>query len=314
MQSLKVNDNLSESDYSIITKDNKFIQMEYIEEDVRRAEPYIVKPGVWAIKKTSSGLVLLETSFNNDNILRTHSFTELISSKIRTFFSNFDKYKSRGMLPVRNMLLWGPAGTGKTSTLIEAIDLYTKDANTAVIVWHTDKYEAHTVKDFFQTFQYQGVDRQIVVVEDIGGVESDVGRVRSDSSLLSILDNKEATFVIPTLLIATTNHPETLLGNISNRPGRFQDKIHVGFPKPNERLNLLKFFYNKEISPELEALIKGRDTEEFTPDHIKNVVINADLYDQSVEQAIGVMKKEIDSYKKAFGQEREMGVNSFYDE
>lgn len=315
LEETKINENFEESDYSLITKDNKFIQFEYIEVEDKKREPTTVRPGIWAIQKTMSGLILLETSFNVDFILQTHPITVEISKRIDIFFNKFDSYRKKNMLPIRKFLLYGPGGTGKSTCIIEAIDKYTKDNKTAVIVWHTDKFEASDVKDFFQTFKYEnGIEKLIVVVEDIGGVEIDEVRRPSLSSLLSLLDNKEQTFKIPTLVLATTNHPETLLGNLTNRPGRFSDKIEVGYPKSKERLALLKFFYPEELNDQTLKLISGSQTEKFTPDHIKNIVENADLYGTTIEQAILDMIKEIGYFNKAFGKDKEMGVrNSFYD-
>lgn len=312
LNTIKLTDEITESDYSIITKDNKFIQFQYIEDEQRKAEPYIVTPGVWSIQKSMSGYFLQETAFFKDELLNTYSYTQDIKKRIKTFFDRFYIYTSKNRLPIRRFLLYGPAGSGKSSIIVEAIEDYTKDNKTATIIWHTDKFEAYQVKDFIQSFDYKDVDKQIVVIEDIGGVERDEGRRPSESSLLSLLDNTEKTFTIPTLILATTNHPETLLGNLTNRPGRFSDKIEVTFPKPDERLNLLKFFYKGELSEAAINIIKSSKTDSFTPDHIKNIVDNSELYDKLIEDAIDDMVKEIAFFNKAFSKTSSMG--SFYDE
>lgn len=267
-------------------------------------------PGIFAIQKTMGGLILVETSFNRDPLLNTHSYTQLVKSKIDTFFSRFHIYTKKNQLPIRKFLLYGPAGSGKTSILIEAIDTYTKDGKTATIVWHTDKFEAADVKQFMQSFEYKDVDKVILVIEDIGGVEREQGMRPSESSLLSLLDNKESTFKIPTLVLATTNYPETLLGNLTNRPGRFSDKIEVSWPKAKERLNLLKFFYSGDLTEKEIDLITGSKTEQFTPDHIKNFVENAELYDKTIAEAINDMVADLKTFNKSFNKEREMGMFS----
>lgn len=313
LNTVKPGDELSESDYSIITKDNKFVQYKYIDDAERKAEPYEVTPGIWAIKKSMSGLVLQQTTFVVDKILNTYSYTQDIKKRINTFFSRFEIYIKKGKLPIRRFLLHGPAGTGKTTVIIEAIDEYTQDGKTFTLVWHTDKYEASQVKDFIQSFAYNGIDKMILVIEDIGGVEREEGGRSSESSLLSLLDNKEETFKIPTLIIATTNHPEMLLGNLTNRHTRFSDKIEVTYPKSNERLALLKFFCEQELSAASIELITSSRTDDFTPDHIKGVVENSELYDQTIEEAITNMYEEIGHFKKAFGKNKSI-KNAFYDE
>jgi len=42
------------------------------------------------------------------------------------------------------------------------------------------------------------------------------------------------------MIIATTNHPETFLGNLTNRQEDFPDKIEVSWPDSNARKALLK--------------------------------------------------------------------------
>lgn len=303
-------DILSESDYSIVHND-EFLQYEFIDDEERKAEPYTVTPGIFAIHKTMAGLVLLETAFNVDRILQTYSYSADMKKRIATFFSRFHIYTKRGQLPIRKFLIYGPAGTGKSTCIVEAIDEYTKDLKTVTIVWHTDKFEASHVKDFMQSFEYKGVDKVILLIEDIGGVEREQGIRPSESSLLSLLDNKEQTFKIPTLVLATTNYPETLLGNLTNRPGRFSDKIEISWPKAAERLNLLKFFCpDVTLSDRAVDLITGNKTNQFTPDHIRNLVENSELYDKTIEDAIDDMVKDIGTFSKSFGKEREMGIFS----
>jgi len=313
LNTVKPGDELSESDYSIITKDNKFVQYKYIDDADRKAEPYEVTPGIWSIQKTMSGLVLQETSFVVDKILDTYSYSRDIKKRIDTFFSRFHIYKEQGALPLRKMLLYGPPGGGKSTVIVAAIDDYAKDNKTATVVWHTDKFEANQIKDFIQTFSYTNVDKMILIIEDIGGVEREEGGRSSESSLLSLLDNKEETFKIPTLILSTTNHPEMLLGNLTNRPGRFSDKIEVSYPKPSERLNLLKFFHKEELSEDAIKLITSDKTSEFTPDHIKNALLNSKLYDKTIEEAMTDMYEEIGNFKKAFGKNKSI-KNAFYDE
>ena len=297
---IKVGDKVEESDYSTLTSDDKFIQMEYVSENEKESK-YAVKPGVWAIKSTQMGLLLVETSFTQDNILETFASTEDISKRIDCFFRKVDRYKVHGFeVARRGMLLYGIAGSGKSTTITKAVRTYGSDGKTAIIIWHTDRIEAGHVKSFMKNFDYQGVERVILVIEDIGGVESDRHGYDSESSLLSLLDNQEKTFTIPTLIIATTNHPDRFLANLTNRPGRFDDKIEVGYPKAPERQALMTFFAKELATDDVLKLIGSNSCNEFSPAHIKEIVIRADLYDKSIKDVILDMTKEIELYKKAF--------------
>lgn len=205
--------------------------------------------------------------------------------------------------------------TGKSTGISKVIRNYTGDNKTAVVVWPTDKYEASKVKDFVKSFKYVGVERLIMIVEDIGGVEVDQVRMKSDSSLLSLLDNQEKTFTIPVFILATTNHPEIFLGNLTNRPNRFDDKIEVGYPDSKFRCALLNFF-NKDVMTEKEALDLMSDdkTEKFSPAHIREIIIRSRIYDKTIPDVIREMIKEIGTFENAFEKPKVMGAgirNSF---
>lgn len=290
------------SDFATLTPSGKFVQLEYVENEDTKIEPYKVKPGIWAIQKTMQGLKLVPTSFTEDEILESFVQTKETTDKIDCFFNRLHVYKKRKIeIPIRRALLYGPAGTGKSTIISLAARKYAKEGNTAIILWHTDKFESHIVKDFIKVFEYEGVDKLILVVEDIGGVEAKEVSRHSDSSLLSLLDNQEKTFKIPTMIIATTNHPETFLGSLTNRPGRFADKIEVGFPNSKARQELLKFFAQEEsVTEELLELIGNNKCKEFTVDHLKEIFLRSDLYGRTPYEVTNELIGEITKYKNAF--------------
>lgn len=311
LDEITINTEFPTSDFATLTPSGKFVQLEYVESETK-IEPYIVKPGIWAIQKTVAGLKLFPTEFITDSILESFVHTKDITDKIDMFFTRLHVYAKRKIeIPIRRMLLYGPAGTGKTSSLSVASRKYAKDGKTAIILWHTDKFESYQVKDFIKAFTYEGVEKLILIVEDIGGVEQKEVSRPSDSSLLSLLDNQEKTFKIPTMIIATTNHPETFLGNLTNRPGRFADKIEVGFPNSIARQELLKFFSQGEpVSDDLLALIGDNKCKEFTVDHLKEIFLRSDLYGRTPYEVTEELIAEIKKYENAFQSKgNRMGLN-----
>lgn len=202
--------------------------------------------------------------------------------------------------------------TGKTTIIAESARKYKDLGKTFILLWHTDKIEAGDVKDFIKHLQYEGVDHMILVAEDIGGIEIDQARIRSESALLSLLDNQEQTFKIPVLILATTNYPENFMGNLTNRPNRFDDKIRVDFPKGESRVKLLEF-YDKEslLDEEAKKLIASKDCNEFSPAHIREVIIRSAIYNQAPSQVIKDMVREIKEFKNAFEQKsKNLGLHS----
>lgn len=304
---LKIDDIIPESDFASLTPKGNFFQLEYIESP-DKIEPYKVNPGIWAIQKTGSGLRLFETSFVSDKILDSFVSTTHITDKIDCFFNKIPVYYEMGFeVAKRAALLYGPAGTGKSTAITQIANKYTSDGKTAVVIWHTDKFEAYQVKDFIKSFAYVGVEKLILVAEDIGGIEIDQARMKSDSSLLSLLDNQEKTFTIPTFILATTNYPANFMGNLTNRPNRFDDKIEVGYPNSDQRGKLLEFFSKGTADKEGLDLISSNGAKEFSPAHIREVVIRSKLYDKTIDKVIKEMIAEIETYKRAFEKSNTMG-------
>jgi len=304
---VKVNDELPESDFASMTSEGNFVQLEYID-DEHTKEPYKVKPGIWAVQKVGMSLKLEATSFVSDKILDSFVSTKNITDKIDCFFNKIPVYKELGFeVAKRAALLYGPAGCGKSTSLALVANKYTADNKTAVIIWHTDKFESYQIKDFIKSFEYDGVEKLILIIEDVGGAEIEGARMKSDSSLLSLLDNQEKTFKIPVFILATTNYPENFMGNLTNRPNRFDDKIEVSYPEAKQREELLSFFLKESPSQEAKDLILSNKTKEFSAAHIREIVIRSKIYDKSIEAVITEMHKEIEKYKKAFAEERKMG-------
>lgn len=315
LDDLPLDTKVSESDFALMTPSGKFVQFEHVAEDKDRP-PYIVEPGIFSIIEKGDRLALEKTSFVKESILTTFCHTEKISGKIDCFFNKFSVYKKYGIeVPKRGILLYGPPGTGKTSSIKLVANNYAADGKTSVVVWPTDKIGAGDVKDFVKTFEYKGVEKLILIAEDLGGVEVDEVKVKSQSSLLSLLDNQEKTFSIPVLILATTNHPEIFGGALTNRPGRFSDKIEVGYPDKDARKELFKFYLRDQINDEILAEIEEKKYEKFSPAHIQEIMLRSEIYDLSIKQAMGEICNEIAQYEKLFvGKKREFGLSgSDYD-
>ena len=180
-------DRLDESDYATLTPDGYFVQLEYLSED--KVFPKVeVKPGIYSIIKTQMGFDLKPTSYVSDSILEEFVSTKEVESIVDSFFNNIPLYAEFGIeVPKRGVLLWGPAGTGKTTVLNKCVNKYVADGKTFVLVWHTSKFDSGDVQDFIKTFDYSkhGIEKMILVAEDLGGMENEQTRMRSDSSFLS---------------------------------------------------------------------------------------------------------------------------------
>lgn len=303
-----VGERIEESDFAVVSGD-EFVQLEYVEEQVV-IEPYDVKPGIWSVAKNGGRLVMLPSEFTNDGILDTFTKTQLLSELVDKFFSRLDKYAKRKIeVPKRAFLLYGPAGTGKTEALKKVSLKYVQDGKTSVIFWKTDVIDPYDMKEFVKTFNYVGVERIIVIAEDIGGVEVDQVKIKSESSLLSLLDNQEKAFKIPVLIIATTNYPANLMANLTNRPKRIDRKIEFGYPSAEERRELLKFFdTDKVATPDDLNYLSQKKFNTFTPAHVNEIFIRSDIEDMTLTESIDSIQTEIEHFNNMFEQKMKMGI------
>ena len=308
LNEVKEGDRIEESDFSTLTDSGSFVQLKYIDEDeVVHGEE--AKPGIFSMVKTMQGLRLERTEFTKDDVLKDFVNTKAVTEKIDKFFAAIPRYEKYGVFPKRGVLLYGPAGTGKTTMIAETARKYGADNETFVLIWHTDKVEAGDVKDFIKHLKYIGVKKMILIAEDIGGIEIDQARIRSESALLSLLDNQESTFKVPVIILATTNYPENFMGNLTNRPNRFDDKIRVGYPKGEHRTQLLRFYDKEDLCTDVaHSLIASKKCDKFSPAHLREVVIRSAIYDLKPEQVINDMIKEVQEFDRAFEEKAKGGV------
>lgn len=303
LDEMKLGDSLEESDWSSITKEGNFVQFKYKKDAVEKPR-HTAKAGIYSLSRSAMGLFLEKSGFTSDDVLRDFVNTKESMEKIDKFFGAIDIYKRYGRFPKRGALFYGPPGTGKTTLLAESCRKYSEDGKTFILIWHTDKIEAGDVKDFIKHLSYdEGVEKMILVAEDIGGIEIDQARIRSESALLSLLDNQEQTFKIPVYIAATTNYPENFMGNLTNRPNRFDDKIRVGFPPAEARVKLLEFYDKDKLATEEDYnLLKSKKCDEFTPAHIGEIVIRSAIYQQSISDTIKQVLEEIAVYSRGFAE------------
>lgn len=308
LDNVTVGQEIQESDYSTLTPNGNFVQLEY-QEDQEIENTYKIEPGIYTIIRQIDGLHLAKTSFTSDNILEDFVNTKEIEEKVECFFRNIHKYKDLGFeIAKRNMLLYGSAGTGKSTSIGKVCNKYVQEGKTAVVLFPTEKFEAYMVKDFIKTFEYVGVERFILVMEDIGGIEIEEVRRGSDSGLLSLLDNQEKTLKIPTLIIATTNFPETFMANLTNRPGRFDDKIKVPNPSTDARIKLMEFFVKRELTDHEKQLLSNKAANELSPAHIKEIVVRSIIHEKELIKATQEVMKEIEDYNKGFRETNRLGL------
>lgn len=304
----KEGDFISESDLALQDGD-RVVQFKYIPS--KRSHKKVIKPGIWQLTSSNTGIALSEIDFSSKRILKDLVNTSVIYKELETFFSKLDVYKELEIQPKRGCLLYSSPGQGKTSTISlfcqQAVE---EDPGTVVIVWPTSKIRADDVQEFFasDTKYSSSATRLVLIIEDIGGGNTDSDGPRAvDSGLLNMLDGVGEVFKLPTFIVATTNTPEQLLTSLSDRPGRFDSFIELKPPSADERIKLFEFVSKRPSTIEEAEALKSTKADGLSVAHITEIVVRHRLNDLSIQDVIEMMIKHSAKVKARFEKQSKMG-------
>lgn len=153
-----------------------------------------------------------------------------IFREITTFWSRKEAFENAGFLHKRGMLLYGPAGTGKTSIVSQISKHIVK--NNGLVIHCGDPRALETILGQIRAIE---PERPIVCIfEDIDAII----RHHGDETILQLLDG--ANQIDNVLNMATTNYPERLDKRIVSRPRRFDRIYKIPAPEESVKLEYLK--------------------------------------------------------------------------
>lgn len=296
---------IEESDL-LLQNDSHIIQFKYIEKEEKKK---IIEPGFFTLADTPHGIKTLKIEFRERNLLEDITSTSAIVGEAKKFFSKLHIYDQLERPKKRGVLLHSVPGCGKSASIEKFCqDLAKEDPGTVVFVWPTSKVDAHSIIYFLsnQSEYAPECTRLVLVMEDIGGCEPGEhrGHADVDASLLNLLDGVGVTFKLPTFIIATTNHPESLLGSIADRPGRFDLVIPLQPPSADERVRLLSFIAKRDLTDEEEKYIRIKEADGFSVAHLEEIVVRSLLHDKTFMQVIDELIAHSKLFNRGFEAER----------
>lgn len=246
-------------------------------------------PGTYEIQETNRGICFAKIETKNDKLL---VFPETNAQKVIQEITNFwDKeeiYHKYGLVHRRGIILYGPPGSGKSSTIRIVVDDVIQRKGIVIKFGHPNLFlEGVRILRKIQP------DCPIVaLMEDIDGIL----QIFNESEVLNILDGVEKVEKI--VYLATTNYPETLGPRIMNRPSRFDRRYKM--PHPSDESRKLYFEYLLDqvdeqdrslIASKLDIKKWVKDTDEMSVAHLKELFISVCILGDSYQESLEILQK-----------------------
>lgn len=190
--------------------------------------------GTFVFKKNPrSGVIqIYPFKINEDKVNLVKTFD--LTSSVRKFFEN----PVEGRKHKKGMLLYGPPGNGKSSSIIELSKL-TEELKLRIFFVDSSA----DIKSLEEIRHLLGHDRTIFVFEEM----TERLNTRSMEELLTFLDGE--TSWNNSITIATTNYPEQFPANLIDRPGRFEEFVEFKCPDNEKIIELgLMFGFDEQES------------------------------------------------------------------
>lgn len=251
-------------------------------------------PAVYKLAPTNEGLLFDTHSVVTDSLLRLpDSKSDQVIAEIESFWTKREIFAKFGFSHKRGFLLWGPAGSGKTSTISFVMQQMVKSGGVVFLGDCGPGILAGAIKQFRQIEEHRPV---VVVLEDIDTLIQTYG----ESEVLSILDGESS--ISNVVFLATTNYPENLDGRVVNRPSRFDRVVKIGMPNQEARVAYLK---SRNLGIEDSEIEKWASmTDGFSIAHLKEVVVGVMCFGNVLEDEVKRLRAMAKTPKSDFGGKR----------
>lgn len=244
-----------------------------------------LKPGVYEIKASDSiGIFFEKIETRIEGLLRFPDTNSIkVIEEIEKFWKLENIFEEHNLSYKRGILLWGPAGSGKSATIQILCHDIIKNHNGVVFNFT----HPALVKDGVRKFrEIQPNTPFIMMMEDIDSIIS----TYNESTVLNILDGVES--FNKCVYIATTNYPERLGARIINRPSRFDKRFKIDFPNAESRKMYLESLMTEKTIKEHNVDIDKwvTDTDKFSVAHLKELFIAVVILGDDYSEAVTTLK------------------------
>ncbi len=252
-------------------------------------------PGQYVPSYSSNiGVYFSERDINLDNLLvLPDSNSERVLSHIDDFWKKEEIFREYGFLWKRGIMLYGPPGSGKTSTVQQLSKMIVDKGGITVYCVQPEI----TAKGLKVLRRIEPTRPLVVIFEDIDAIIKEYG----EAEVLAMLDGELQ--VDNVVFVATTNYPERLDKRLVNRPSRFDEIIKIGMPTKEARAFYLEHKNNRlKGTDELKYWVEL--TEGFSVAHLKEMIVSVECFNKTVEESAERLKKMIDNQPSSIEDNR----------
>lgn len=241
-------------------------------------------PGVYNLEEDSSGRIFfVKTKPITDKLIDLGETTSArVVESIEIFWNSRQQFIARGIIFKRGILLWGPAGSGKTATVAQLIERLISRGGIVVIC----QYPNRCILALRILRRIEHIRPLIVIMEDIEEMIDNHG----EHDLLSLLDGEHQ--VDNVVHLATTNYPERLGPRIINRPSRFDEVIKVPMPNLAARYKYLSYNLDGKVSdPQLQEW--ADQTNNLSIAHLRELIVATQCLSRPFDETLDRLKKMV---------------------
>lgn len=245
-----------------------------------------LEPGVYCFRIHRDNVCIKQEKMYTDELYELpDSIAQLLCREFETFCESEDGYRQFKLSHRRGVLLYGPQGGGKTSTVHRVVHHAIERDGVA--------FQMDVNPELFIAGlrMFRSVEPSRIIVcfmEDLDALIEKFG----EPSILSLLDGEAQ--IDGVYNIGTTNFPEKLEKRIINRPRRFDRVIKV--KKPDENLRREYIRKKLELAPDykedetkLKGLLEASDGLSFSA--LTELIISTEIMKIPLEEAKTIIRK-----------------------
>lgn len=232
--------------------------------------------GLYRCDVTPHGPILIKQRVETDTLLELPDDAGAsIISEFEQFWQIGAKFRERGFLHKRGFLLWGPPGSGKTSTVQLLVKRLVEEQDGIVLLLDSPHAAALCLQ---MARKIEPKRPMIAIMEDFDALVRKFG----ENEYLALLDGEAQVDNI--VFLGTTNYPEFLDKRFVDRPSRFDTIRYIGMPSAAARKLYLQTKEPSLEGKDLEAWVAH--SEGFSVAHLKEMIIAVKCFEQPLEVVV----------------------------